>query len=576
MHRLRLLCGWALVLLFLFAVVAPSDPARSAGADASTFANEAAALVDDGDTLPSSDPMAGTRTVTVRSAGRDVQTTVLEQEVAPDGRLMRAGSILVKFRPSTDRAQRDASYQDVGALDVQSLAVNGIVRVQVQPGTAAAALQAYGQRPDVLWVQPDYIRRPTFTPNDPRFGEQYGLTKISAPAAWDRTRSSAAVRIAILDCGISDHPDVRPKVVAEKNFTAAPTAGDICNHGTHVGGIAAAVTNNAVGIAGVGFDASLMNAKVLGDDGSGSDALVIQGIIWATDNGAKVINMSLGGEAGPCSQAEQDGVNYAFTRGVVLVAAAGNAGASGAESPGNCTNVLAVAATDANDQKATFSNFGPNVSLAAPGDLILSANNQNNYEQQSGTSQAGPHVAGLAALVWSTEYGTSNQAVVNRITSTADRITGTGTLWTFGRINAASAVAPSGNGTPTTTPTVTPTVTPTPNLTPTVTPTPTQVSCSPRPRVRIQATAAGPGLLQVTVTAGAGTIQRIDFAATTNAVVNVPNGQPRPGGFSITPGQTQTTFTVQRSAPGAATAPFTVVDGCGNWPTFVGLGVNVP
>jgi len=529
--------------------------------------------------LPASDTGVGTHVVTVHSAGGDVQTTVLDEEIAPDGRPMRAGSILVKFRALTSQAQRDAVHRSVDALSVQSLAVGEIVRVQVQPGTTAAALAAYSARPDVAWAQPDYIHRVELTPNDLRFAEQYGLTKIGAPTAWDRTRSSANIRIAILDCGISDHPDVRPKVVAEKNFTSAPTAGDVCNHGTHVGGIAAALTNNGVGTAGVGFDASLMNAKVLGDNGSGSSADIINGIAWATDNGARVINMSLGGEAGPCGQADQEGVNYAFTRNVVVVAAAGNAGAGAAEPPANCNNVLSVAATDANDQKASFSNFGTNVKIAAPGDAILSTNNKNDYETQSGTSQATPHVAGLAALVWATEYGTNNQAVVDRITATADKIAGTGTFWTFGRINAAAAVAPSGASTSTPTATTTTTVTATPILTATVTPTATLTlvpgPCSPRPRVNVQVTQSGPGQIQVVVSAGLGSIQRIDFGAGTNSLVTIPGGPTdQPGGFSIAPGRAQVSFSVQRSAAGAATVPFTVVDDCGAWPTFVGLGTG--
>ena len=177
--------------------------------------------------------------------------------------------------------------------------------------------------------------------------------------------------------------------------------------------------------------------------GSGARSTIINGIVWAADHGAKVINMSLGfGTPALCAASMQAAVDYAWNKGVVIVAATGNEGAGGASEPGNCRHVISVAATDQNDQKASFSNYGPNVTVAAPGVSILSTDYVGSYVQKSGTSMASPHVAGLAALIWSTVYGTSNAAVESRIRETADAINGTGTLWSVygGRINAASAV----------------------------------------------------------------------------------------------------------------------------------------
>src|SRR5262249_4582434 len=150
----------------------------------------------------------------------------------------------------------------------------------------------------------------------------------------------------------------------------------------------------------------------------GFDSWVASGITWAADNGAQVISMSLGGE-GSCSQTLQAATEYAWNKGAVIVAAAGNGGTDGVgdpapESPGNCNHVIPVAAIDQNDNRAPFSNYGLAVPLAAPGVNILSTNFVGTYGTVSGTSPATPHVAAVAALLWSTPYGTSNQAIVNR------------------------------------------------------------------------------------------------------------------------------------------------------------------
>jgi len=147
----------------------------------------------------------------------------------------------------------------------------------------------------------------------------------------------------------SSHEDLTGKVVAAKNFTTSRTTDDKYGHGTHVAGIAAAVTNNSKGVAGAGVNCSLMNGKVLGDNGSGAYSWLINGIIWAADNGANVSNMSLSGSSE--SQALLDAVNYAWGKGVVLVAAAGNNGNSTPVYPAFYDNVIAVAATDQNDNR---------------------------------------------------------------------------------------------------------------------------------------------------------------------------------------------------------------------------------
>ncbi len=397
-------------------------------------------------------PTARTDTATAERTGAGVPSPLPTQRTA-DGREAVANRIVVGFQPGVTDAEKDAVHRTVArATTVNPLPTKRIGDdAQTVDATGAPSLDdliaSYRTDPRVRYAEPDYIVHALDLPNDPLFRDQYGMAKIQAPAAWSVTHGAGTVKIAILDCGIHEnHPDLVGKVVARRDFTASPNGtDDQCNHGTHVAGIASADTNNGTGVAGVGYDTRLLNGKILSDGGVGYDSQIADGIRWAADNGANVISMSLGG-AGACSQTFQDAINYAWGKNVVIVAAAGNSGSTGLFQPADCTQVVAVASTDASDAKSSFSNYGPWVHVAAPGSLIYSTVNPNlnggsEYASFSGTSMATPHVAGLAALIWATGWGTSAQAVVQRLESTADRIPGTGTNWQYGRINALAAVA---------------------------------------------------------------------------------------------------------------------------------------
>ena len=589
---------WLPVLLLLATLVAIAPTASPAPAQAQET------------TLGSTPtPLTPTEpgTTTVRRQGGTVPVRATERQAAPNGQPMAPGRLIVRFKRGADVPARDGAHRAAGAVAVERLALPDTAVVQVAPTGVDRAIAAYRARPDVASVEPDYVRQATDIPNDTRLGEQYGVGRINAPGAWDQSKSTPSVRIAILDSGIYSgsstfagpdgigHRDVRDKVVGEVNFTSSPNgADDYYNHGSLMAGVAAAATNNGAGVAGIGYNATILNGKVLGDDGSGYDSWIIQGIVWAADNGARVINMSLGGD-GPCTAAYQDAIDYAWNRGAVVVAAAGNGGPDGvgdpqAEAPCNCERVLAVAATDRNDGRASFSNYGAGVDLAAPGVGILSTDWKGGYSTVSGTSPAAPHVAGVAALVWTTGYGTSPQAVVDRLTSTASRVAGTGVFWTYGRLDAAAAVGVSGSPPPpTATPSPTATLTPsptttlTPSPTATVTPTPIPVVCSPRPRVDVT-TAAANGALTVTLAAtGAGNaIRSVHLGAggraPSNAVVDVAGG---PSGLraetTYTPSQPASwvQLSVRRATPGqATTVPVVVTDACGTWETVVGVGAS--
>src|SRR3989338_8522603 len=386
------------------------------------------------------------------------------------------GRILVKFKESTPQNIVDERLSELNVRISARINKLNVLVLNVPESQEDAIISAFSKIPNVEFAEPDFVATALATTNDPSLSSQWGMFKVQAAnnstSAWDITTGSTSTKIAILDTGIDqDHPDLSAKIVANQNFTSSPTVDDLYGHGTHVGGIAAAVTNNSTGVAGLGYNSSIMNVKVLDDSGSGYYSWIANGITWATDNGAKVINMSLGGSSG--SSTLRDAVNYAAANGVVIAAAAGNSGNQSRTYPAYYSNVIAVAATDSNDAKASWSSYGSWVDVAAPGVNIYSTfpnhsyqiNKALNYDYGSGTSMATPHVAGLAGLVWATGICATNSCVRAQIENNADAISGTGTYWTYGRINAYKSVGGS-------TPSPTPTPTPSPSPSPTPTPTP--------------------------------------------------------------------------------------------------------
>lgn len=281
---------------------------------------------------------------------------------------------------------------------------------------------------------------------------RYNLTKINIGAAWQSCYQGQGITVAVIDTGIDlDHPDLAANLVAGKSFVSGTSsADDDAGHGTHVAGIIAAVSNNG-GVIGVAPEASLMPVKVLDSAGSGSIAEVADGIIWAADNGAEVINLSLGTVSS--SATLKEAVDYAYKQGVLVVAAGGNCGDSSyylngcsyqdqPVYPGAYSNVMAVASTDSSDNQSSFSNQGSYIDVAAPGSTIYSTYPASSYATMSGTSMATPHVAGLAALVWSKNSGLTNQEVGAQIKNTAEDLGSSGwdNQFGYGRIDAAEAM----------------------------------------------------------------------------------------------------------------------------------------
>ncbi|MDT3766361.1 S8 family peptidase [Priestia filamentosa] len=291
---------------------------------------------------------------------------------------------------------------------------------------------------EVEYVEPNYTVEAFLTPNDTFYAYQYGPQKISTPSAWDVTTSNSNIRIAIVDTGVqTNHPDLVNKLLPGYNFVNGNSnVTDVNGHGTHVAGIAAASTNNNLGIAGIAPSARILPIKALADNGSGISTNIANGIVYAANQDAQVINLSLGTTQD--SVTIRNAIDYAINRGSVVVAATGNNGANLLTYPAVYQNVLSVASTDENDQKSSFSNYGTWVDVAAPGSNILSTYPNSYYSYLSGTSMACPHVAGLAALL--AAQGRSSVQIRNIIQNTSDPIPGTGTFWVYGRVNANRAV----------------------------------------------------------------------------------------------------------------------------------------
>ncbi len=351
--------------------------------------------------------------------------------------------MLVGFRadkgPKTPEARANAVRQGGGSVH-KSLQIVPVVSATL-PEQAIQKLKA---RSDVEYVEEDavlYALAQTLS---------WGVDRIDADLAWPAGNTGKGVKVAVLDTGIdTDHPDL--VVAGGVNFvgtkegsTTASDWNDNHGHGTHCAGIIAG-RNNTIGVVGVAPDAALYGVKVLSDSGSGYTSDIIQGLDWCISHGIKVVSMSLGGSGTTSLKAACD---RAYASGVLIVAAAGNS-AGAVMYPAAYTSVIAVSATTSQNQLASFSNRGSQIELAAPGVSIYSTYKNGGYAHMSGTSMACPHVAGAAVLAWASGLS-SNTAVRQRLTSTAEDLgtTGLDTSFGYGLVDAQRAAGAA--STPTT------------------------------------------------------------------------------------------------------------------------------
>ncbi len=313
------------------------------------------------------------------------------------------------------------------------------------------------------YVEANYIYSMEFigdsTPNDPMYQDQWNLKAIEVEKAWQKTKGKG-ITVAVIDTGVSKVDDLKnTNFVKGYDFVNdREDASDDNGHGTHVAGTIAQSTNNNYGVAGIAYEASIMPLKVLSGSGGGTVSDIAEAIVFAADNGANVINMSLGG--GGESKLMQDAIDYAYKKGVVIVAAAGNSNRNAAFYPARYPKVIAVSATGSTGEKAPYSNYGAGVDVAAPGGAIARGKNgekddtsggilqntidpktkQSVFSSFQGTSMASPHVAGVVALIEAS--GVKDPEKVFQILKQSSRKVTDDTLnyYGAGHLNAAAAV----------------------------------------------------------------------------------------------------------------------------------------
>jgi subtilisin family serine protease len=326
-----------------------------------------------------------------------------------------------------------ALERHVGATMAASIPQLRVDVVRVAPERVAATLRALRASPAVRYAERDSAVRALRVPNDQLWPTQWSAFTTGAPAAWDLTTGSSRVVVAVVDTGVAgDHPDLAGKLVPGYNFVAGKAdASDDNGHGTAVGGIIAAESDNRIGVAGYCWACRVMPVKVLAADGTGFASAVAQGVVWAADHGAKVINASLGGpeDDATLSAAAQ----YASAHGALLVAAAGNDGSALLEYPAALPGVLSVGASDRKDRLYSFSNSG--AAVAAPGENTTTGSDRG-YVSFLGTSSAAPVVSGIAALALSAAPQATPTDLTHAIESSAVPMPGV----RFGRVNAYGTV----------------------------------------------------------------------------------------------------------------------------------------
>lgn len=403
-----------------------------------------------------------------------------------------SGRIIVQLKSGVPKEKLRALNRGKDARIKESIPDSKVSVVDLPSDLSVEnAVNLYEKSSIVKHAEPDYLLKPTKTPNDPQYPSLYGLNNtgqtggtsnadINAPEAWDVTTGSASTIVGVIDTGVDiNHPDLRNNIWTNPGETGVDSLGrnkatngvdddhngyvddvhgwdffhnnnsvydrgDGDQHGTHVAGTIAAQGNNGIGVTGVNWHAQIMPLKFIGPTGGyTSDAEAA--IRYAIDNGAKITNNSWGGSQ--YSQTLKDAITAAQNAGVLFVAAAGNNGVNSDASPSypasyNNSNIISVAATDNRDGLASFSNYGSTtVDLGAPGVGILSTLPGNTYGSYNGTSVASPHVAGVAALIKSANPSLDSAQIKSRILQSVDKVSSLqGKTATGGRLDAARAL----------------------------------------------------------------------------------------------------------------------------------------
>lgn len=324
-------------------------------------------------------------------------------------------------------------YQD--SLRLSVLHVDATRREQIQNELEQSGLFNF--------VEPDYYAEVLTVPNDPDYSSQWHLPAIQAPSAWNLTVGSTSVTVAMIDSGVdSTHPDLAGKVLPGWNFVSGNSnTSDTMGHGTTTAGVVGAMTDNNVGVAGIAWRNPIMPLVVVDSTGSASYSNIASAITYAANAGVRIVNISIGGTS--ASSALQSAVNYAWSKGTVVFASAGNGGVNAPYYPAGCQYVVAVGATDSGNNLASFSNYGAFLGVVAPGVNIVTTSEGGGYISASGTSYSSPIVAAVGALVLSYAPSLSASALVSDIEHSAADLGTAGFDSTFGwgLVNAYAAVS---------------------------------------------------------------------------------------------------------------------------------------
>ena len=371
--------------------------------------------------------------------------------VAPRASAQSTGTarLLVKFTSASTPSSRAYALAKAGArslgrvraLGVRVIAVPADDRVAAEGELRASGAVAYVERDATVTALGT-----TVTPTDPLYaGNSWPDTQTQLPAAW-AAGTGSGVTVAVVDTGVSPVGDIATSGTVLPGYNAITGTTDTADdngHGTAVSSVIAGGGDNGVGSAGVCWGCRILPVKVLGSDGSGSTGTVAAGVTWAADHGAQIINMSLGGPQS--DQTLASAVAYAESKGVIVVAAAGNAGTSAPVYPADYSGVVSVAASTATDTRESFSSYGSWVQVAAPG-CMVAQNRDSTFGTWCGTSFSSPMVAGIAALALSDKPSTTAAQFASALYAKADKVPGS--YVSHGRANAAATLAALGVSVP--------------------------------------------------------------------------------------------------------------------------------
>ena len=355
-------------------------------------------------------------------------------------------SLIVKLVGGLSVDEQAAVIERNGGTEKSQVPALRLHVIELPTDQLEVTLNSYRADPQVVRAEVNKARKSEAVPSDPLYSQQWSLPKISWDLVFGNASPSASVIVAVLDTGIdATHPDLAGGVVPGTSVLDGSNGmSDPSGHGTRVAGIVAARTSTTTpeGIAGIAYaGVQLMPVTVLNAQGLGQDSDVIAGVIWAADHDADVILMAFSNP--DYSESLQEAIDYAWSKDAILVAAVGNDGVSAPSFPAGDRGVIGVAATDSDDQLASFSNSGPAVFLAAPGTNILTTDLAGTYSSMTGTSSSAAIVAGAAAQLWALDPTLTNGIIVGRLARSADPA-GTQDQTGNGRINLARALLDTG------------------------------------------------------------------------------------------------------------------------------------